>query len=153
MPLVKINGRSVRIDASDDMPLLWALRDTLGMTGTKFGCGLGLCGACTVLIDGAAARSCVTPLASVAGKSITTIEGVGRTAVGAAVQKAWLGGEVPQCGYCQSGQIMSATALLAKNARPSDADIDAAMSGNICRCGTYIRIREAIKRAARSTAA
>jgi isoquinoline 1-oxidoreductase alpha subunit len=153
MPLVKINGRSLRIDASDDMPLLWALRDTLGMTGTKFGCGLGLCGACTVLIDGAAARSCITPLAAVAGKSITTIEGVGKTPVGAAVQKAWLAGEVPQCGYCQSGQIVSATALLAKNARPSDADIEAAMSGNICRCGTYIRIREAIKRAAQSTAA
>ena len=153
MPLVKINGRSVRIDAVDDMPLLWALRDTLGMTGTKFGCGLGLCGACTVLIDGAAARSCITPLASVAGKSITTIEGVGKTRVGAAVQKAWLAGEVPQCGYCQSGQIMSATALLARNAHPSDADIEAAMSGNICRCGTYIRIREAIKRAAQSTAA
>jgi len=153
MPLVKINGRSVRVDASDDMPLLWALRDVLGMTGTKFGCGLGLCGACTVLIDGAAARSCITPLAAVAGKSITTIEGVGKTPVGAAVQKAWLAGEVPQCGYCQSGQIMSATALLAKNARPSDADIEGAMSGNICRCGTYVRIREAIKRAAQSTAA
>jgi len=153
MPLVKINGRSVRVDASNDMPLLWALRDVLGMTGTKFGCGLGLCGACTVLIDGAAARSCITPLAAVAGKSITTIEGVGKTPAGAAVQKAWLAGEVPQCGYCQSGQIMSATALLAKNARPSDADIEAAMSGNICRCGTYVRIREAIKRAAQSTAA
>ena len=153
MPLVKINGRSVRIDASDDMPLLWALRDTLGMTGTKFGCGLGLCGACTVLIDGAAARSCITPLAAVAGKSVTTIEGVGKTSVGAAVQRAWLAGEVPQCGYCQSGQIMSATALLAKNVRPSDAEIDAAMSGNICRCGTYVRIREAIKRAAQSTTA
>ena len=152
MPALKINGRPVRIDAVDDMPLLWALRDTLGMTGTKFGCGLGLCGACTVLIDGAAARSCITPLAAVEGKSITTIEGVGRTPVGAAVQKAWLAGEVPQCGYCQSGQIMSATALLAKNARPSDADIDAAMAGNICRCGTYVRIREAIKRAAQSTA-
>jgi len=152
VPALKINGRPVRIDAVDDMPLLWALRDTLGMTGTKFGCGLGLCGACTVLIDGAAARSCITPLAAVEGKSITTIEGVGRTPVGAAVQKAWLAGEVPQCGYCQSGQIMSATALLAKNARPSDADIDAAMAGNICRCGTYVRIREAIKRAAQSTA-
>jgi len=152
MPLVKINGRSVAIDGPDDMPLLWALRDILGMTGTKFGCGLALCGACTVHIDGAAARSCITPLAAVAGKSITTIEGVGKTPAGAAVQKAWLAGEVPQCGYCQSGQIMSAAALLAKNPHPSDADIDAAMSGNICRCGTYMRIRQAIKRAAQSKA-
>ena len=152
MPLVKINGRPVRIDGPDDMPLLWALRDILGMTGTKFGCGLGLCGACTVHIDGAATRSCITPLASVAGKTITTIEGVGETRVGAAVQKAWIATEVPQCGYCQSGQIMSASALLAKNPHPSDADIEAEMSGNICRCGTYIRIREAIKRAAQSKA-
>ena len=152
MPSVKINGRSVRIDGPDDMPLLWALRDILGMTGTKFGCGLGLCGACTVHIDGAATRSCITPLGTVAGKAITTIEGVGKTPTGAAVQKAWLAGEVPQCGYCQSGQIMSASALLAKNPHPSDADIDAEMSGNICRCGTYIRIREAIKRAAQSKA-
>ena len=152
MASVKINGQSVRIDGPDDMPLLWALRDILGMTGTKFGCGLGLCGACTVHIDGAAVRSCITPLASVAGKAITTIEGVGKTRTGAAVQKAWLADEVPQCGYCQSGQIMSASALLAKNPHPSDADIDAEMSGNICRCGTYVRIREAIKRAARSKA-
>ena len=152
MASVKINGQSVRIDGPDDMPLLWALRDILGMTGTKFGCGLGLCGACTVHIDAAAARSCITPLASVAGKAITTIEGVGKTRTGAAVQKAWLADEVPQCGYCQSGQIMSASALLAKNPHPSDADIDAEMSGNICRCGTYVRIREAIKRAARSKA-
>jgi isoquinoline 1-oxidoreductase subunit alpha len=152
MPSVKINGRSVRIDGPDDMPLLWALRDILGMTGTKFGCGLGLCGACTVHIDGAAARSCITPLGTVAGKAITTIEGVGKTRAGAAVQKAWLAGEVPQCGYCQSGQIMSASALLAKNPHPSDADIDAEMSGNICRCGTYARIREAIKRAAQAKA-
>ena len=152
MASVKINEQSVRIDGPDDMPLLWALRDILGMTGTKFGCGLGLCGACTVHIDAAAARSCITPLASVAGKAITTIEGVGKTRTGAAVQKAWLADEVPQCGYCQSGQIMSASALLAKNPHPSDADIDAEMSGNICRCGTYVRIREAIKRAARSKA-
>ena len=152
MPSVKINGRSVRIDGPDDMPLLWALRDIVGMTGTKFGCGLGLCGACTVHIDGAATRSCITPLGTVAGKAITTIEGVGKTRAGAAVQKAWLAGEVPQCGYCQSGQIMSASALLAKNPHPSDADIDAEMSGNLCRCGTYIRIREAIKRASQSKA-
>jgi len=148
MPQVKINGRPVRIDGPDDMPLLWALRDVLGMTGTKFGCGLGLCGACTVHIDGAAARSCITPIASLGGKSITTIEGVGKTPVGAAVQKAWLAGVVPQCGYCQSGQIMSASALLAKNRHPTDAEIDEAMSGNICRCGTYVRIRAAIKAAA-----
>jgi len=148
MPQVKINGRPVRIDGPDDMPLLWALRDVLGMTGTKFGCGLGLCGACTVHIDGAAARSCITPIASLGGKSITTIEGVGKTPAGAAVQKAWLAGEVPQCGYCQSGQIMSASALLAKNRHPSHAEIDEAMSGNICRCGTYVRIRAAIKAAA-----
>jgi isoquinoline 1-oxidoreductase subunit alpha len=152
MPLLKINGQSVRIDGPDDMPLLWALRDVLGMTGTKFGCGLGLCGACTVHIDGAAARSCITPIGSVAGKSITTIEAVGKTPAGAAVQKAWLAGQVPQCGYCQSGQIMSASALLAKNPHPTDADIDAEMSGNVCRCGTYIRIREAIKQAAQSKA-
>jgi isoquinoline 1-oxidoreductase alpha subunit len=152
MASVKINGRSVSIDGPDDMPLLWALRDILGMTGTKFGCGLGLCGACTVHVDGAMTRSCITPIGSVAGKSITTIEGVGKTPAGAAVQKAWLADEVPQCGYCQSGQIMSASALLAKNPHPSDADIEAAMSGNICRCGTYIRIREAIKHAAQSKA-
>ena len=152
MITLNVNGKPRKLDLPDDMPLLWALRDVLGMTGTKFGCGLGLCGACTVHIDGAATRSCITPLGSVAGKSITTIEGVGKTPAGAAVQKAWLAGEVPQCGYCQSGQIMSASALLAKNPHPSDADIDAEMSGNICRCGTYIRIREAIKRAAQSKA-
>jgi isoquinoline 1-oxidoreductase alpha subunit len=152
MATLKINGRSVSVDGPDDMPLLWVLRDILGMTGTKFGCGLGLCGACTVHVDGAAARSCITTLGSVAGKSITTIEGVGKTRVGEAVQKAWIAGQVPQCGYCQSGQVMSASALLAKNPHPSDADIDTAMSGNICRCGTYIRIREAIKHAAQSKA-
>jgi isoquinoline 1-oxidoreductase alpha subunit len=134
------------------MPLLWALRDVLGMTGTKFGCGLGLCGACTVQIDGVAARSCITPIGSIAGKPITTIEGVGRTPAGAAVQRAWLVVQVPQCGYCQSGQIMSASALVAKKPHPSDADIDAAMSGNVCRCGTYVRIREAIKRATQAKA-
>jgi isoquinoline 1-oxidoreductase subunit alpha len=147
---INVNGKLRQIDVPDDMPLLWALRDILGMTGTKFGCGLGLCGACTVHIDGAATRSCITPLGAVAGKAITTIEAVAKTRVGAAVQKAWVTGDVPQCGYCQSGQIMSASALLAKNPHPSDADIDAEMSGNICRCGTYIRIREAIKVAAQS---
>ena len=152
MITLNVNGKPRQLDLPDDMPLLWALRDVLGMTGTKFGCGLGLCGACTVHIDGAAARSCITPLSAVAGKKVTTIEGVGRTPTGAAVQKAWLAGQVPQCGYCQSGQIMSASALLAKNPHPSDADIDAGMSGNICRCGTYIRIRDAIKRTAQSKA-
>ena len=152
MITLTVNGTSRKLDLPDDMPLLWALRDVLGMTGTKFGCGLGLCGACTVHVDGAATRSCITPLAAVAGKKITTIEGVGKTRAGAAVQKAWLAGDVPQCGYCQSGQIMSASALLTKNPHPNDADIDAEMSGNICRCGTYARIREAIKRAAHSKA-
>jgi isoquinoline 1-oxidoreductase alpha subunit len=152
MIILDVNGKSRKLDLPDDMPLLWALRDILGMTGTKFGCGLGLCGACTVHVEGVAARSCITPLGSVAGKAITTIEGVGKTPAGAAVQKAWLSGEVPQCGYCQSGQIMSASALLARNPHPTDADIDAQMAGNICRCGTYIRIREAIKRAAQSKA-
>ena len=147
MPAMKINGRLVQVDGPEDMPLLWALRDILGMTGTKFGCGVALCGACTVHVDGAAARSCVVPLSSVAGKAITTIEGVGKTSAGAAVQKAWLAGEVPQCGYCQSGQVMSAAALLAANPKPSDADIDQVMAGNICRCGTYPRIRAAIKKA------
>src|SRR5882757_8453139 len=120
-----INGKARSVDVDDDTPLLWVLRDVLGMTGTKFGCGLGLCGACTVHIDGAATRSCVTPLATVAGKNVTTIEGVGKTRAGAAVQKAWLAGQVPQCGYCQSGQIMSASALLSKNPHPTDTDIDA----------------------------
>ena len=152
MITLNVNGKPRQLDLPDDMPLLWALRDVLGMTGTKFGCGLGLCGACTVHIDGAATRSCITPLGSVAGKAITTIEGVGKTPAGAAVQKAWLAGQVPQCGYCQSGQIMSASALLAKNPHPSDADIETEMSGTICRCGTYVRIREAIKRAAQSKA-
>jgi aerobic-type carbon monoxide dehydrogenase small subunit (CoxS/CutS family) len=137
----------VNVDAEPDTPLLWVLRDHLGMTGTKYGCGMALCGACTVHIDGAATRSCVLPLSAVSGKSITTIEGLSRDR-SHAVQKAWLEIDVPQCGYCQSGQIMSAAALLNGNPKPTDADIDAAMSGNICRCGTYPRIRRAIRRAA-----
>ena len=152
MITLSVNGKTSKLDLPDDMPLLWALRDVLGMTGTKFGCGLGLCGACTVHINGDPIRSCIMPLGAVTGKSITTIEGVGDTPAGAAVQQAWRDGEVPQCGYCQSGQIMSASALLAANPHPSDLEIDEKMSGNICRCGTYIRIREAIKRAARERA-
>ena len=147
---LRINGTVRSVDVDDDTPLLWVLRDVLGMTGTKFGCGRALCGACTVHIDGAQARSCITPVSSIGDKAVTTIEAIGKTSHGRAVQRAWLEVEVPQCGYCQSGQIMSASALLAKNPRPSDADIDAAMSSNICRCGTYIRIREAIKRAAQA---
>lgn len=143
----ELNGRPMEMDASPETPLLWALRDIAGLTGTKFGCGLALCGACTVHVDGEPVRSCQTQLASVSGKSVTTIEAIGRTPVGERVQKAWLSEEVAQCGYCQSGQIMSACALLAKNPAPSDAEIDAAMSGNICRCGTYTRIRVAIHRA------
>ena len=143
-----INGARIDVAAAADTPLLWALRDRLGMTGTKFGCGLGLCGACTVHLNGNAIRSCITPVSAVGDQPIRTIETIGGTSNGAKVQKAWLDVEVVQCGYCQSGQIMSATALLDSNPHPSDADIDAAMSGNICRCGTYQRIREAIKRAA-----
>jgi isoquinoline 1-oxidoreductase alpha subunit len=143
-----INGAATQVDAADDTPLLWVLRDYLGLTGTKFGCGMALCGACTVHIEGQAVRSCVTPISAVAGKKITTIEGVGSTKIGKAVQDAWLAIDVPQCGYCQTGQIMSAAALLASNAKPTDADIDSSMSGNICRCGTYPRIRAAIKQAA-----
>jgi isoquinoline 1-oxidoreductase alpha subunit len=145
---IKVNGVPHSVDVDDDTPLLWVLRDVLGMTGTKFGCGVALCGACTVHVDGAPTRSCVTPVSSIGNKAITTIEAVGRTPQGKAVQKAWLDVEVVQCGYCQSGQIMSATALLAAKPKPTDKDIDAAMSGNICRCGTYARIREGIKRAA-----
>lgn len=148
-----VNGRSFSVDASDDMPLLWVIRDVLGMTGTKFGCGIAQCGACTVHIDGEPTRSCITPVSDVAGKSVTTIEAIGGTPAGKAIQAAWLSVEVVQCGYCQSGQIMSASALLASNPKPTDADIDAAMSGNICRCGTYVRIREAIKQAAKSASA
>ncbi len=147
---VEVNGKAHSVDVDGDTPLLWVLRDVLGMTGTKFGCGMALCGACTVHLEGVPARSCVTPIAAVAGKRITTIEAIGATPAGARIQKAWLASEVVQCGYCQSGQIMSASALLASNAHPTDAQIDAAMSGNICRCGTYVRIREAIKLAARS---
>jgi isoquinoline 1-oxidoreductase subunit alpha len=143
-----INGESKVVDAPEDMPLLWVLRDVLGMTGTKFGCGIAQCGACTVQIEGKAVRSCVLPISAVGDRAITTIEAIGDTPAGAKVQKAWLQLEVIQCGYCQSGQIMAASALLSKIAVPNDADIDAAMAGNICRCGTYVRIREAIKRAA-----
>jgi isoquinoline 1-oxidoreductase alpha subunit len=147
MTTITVNNQMVNVDAESDTPLLWVLRDHLGMTGTKFGCGMALCGACTVHINGAATRSCVLPLSAVAGKSITTIEGLSLDR-SHAVQKAWLEIDVPQCGYCQSGQIMSAAALLKTNPKPSDADIDTAMSGNICRCGTYPRIRKAIHRAA-----
>jgi isoquinoline 1-oxidoreductase alpha subunit len=147
---IKVNGANHSVDVDGDTPLLWVLRDVLGLTGTKFGCGMALCGACTVHIDGAPTRSCVTPVDSIGSSNITTIEAIGRTDAGARVQKAWLDREVVQCGYCQSGQIMSATALLVSNPRPSDADIDDAMAGNICRCGTYVRIREAIKSAAQS---
>ena len=143
-----INGEAKSFDAPPDMPLLWVLRDILGLTGTKFGCGIAQCGACTVHIDGKPVRSCVLPVSAVRDRAVTTIEGVGSSPAGAKVQKAWLDVEVIQCGYCQSGQIMSAAALLAGNSNPSDADIDAAMSGNICRCGTYQRIRAAIKQAA-----
>jgi isoquinoline 1-oxidoreductase subunit alpha len=148
MITLKINGEDKTVDASDDMPLLWVLRDILGMTGTKFGCGIAQCGACTVHVDGNAVRSCLLPVGAVGDRAITTIEGIGATSVGAKVQKAWLDLEVIQCGYCQSGQIMSAAALLLVTPHPDDSDIDAAMAGNICRCGTYVRIREAIKRAA-----
>jgi isoquinoline 1-oxidoreductase subunit alpha len=143
-----VNGTQMNVAASDDTPLLWALRDHLGLTGTKFGCGMALCGACTVHIDGQPTRACVTPLSALAGKKIVTIEGVGVTPQGKALQEAWMSLNVPQCGYCQAGQIMSAAALLGTNRKPSDADIDSAMTGNICRCGTYPRIRAAIRQAA-----
>jgi isoquinoline 1-oxidoreductase subunit alpha len=146
-----LNGKSQTVDVSPDMPLLWVLRDTLNMTGTKFGCGMALCGACTVHINGVATRSCVTPISSVSGKTILTIEGLSEDG-SHPVQKAWIEEDVPQCGYCQSGQIMSAVALLTKKPHPTDADIDEAMSGNICRCGTYQRIRKAIHRAAGESA-
>ena len=148
MTTLQINGKSMQVDAPDDTPLLWVVRDHLGLTGTKFGCGMALCGACTVHVDGTPTRSCQVPLSAAVDKKITTIEGVGATKVGKAVQSAWLAVGVPQCGYCQAGQIMSATALLEQNPKPSDADIDNAMSGNLCRCGTYTRIRSAIKVAA-----
>ena len=145
---LSINGKAQQVDVDPNTPLLWVLRDTLGMTGTKFGCGAALCGACTVHLDGAPIRSCSTPVSAAAGKKVTTIEGIGATAVGKKVQAAWAALDVPQCGYCQSGQIMGAAALLAAKPKPSDADIDSAMAGNLCRCGTYPRIRAAIHKAA-----
>jgi isoquinoline 1-oxidoreductase alpha subunit len=145
---ININGVSRTVDVDGDTPLLWVLRDVLGMTGTKFGCGIAQCGACTVHIDGNPVRSCLLPIGAIGDRAVTTIEGIGATAAGAKVQEAWLELEVIQCGYCQSGQIMSAAALLATTPHPDDSDIDAAMAGNICRCGTYVRIRDAIKRAA-----
>jgi isoquinoline 1-oxidoreductase alpha subunit len=148
MITLSVNGKTRDADVPQDMPLLWTLRDVLNMTGTKFGCGLGLCGACTIHIDGQPTRSCVTPVSAAIGKRIITIEAIGTTAVGKKVQAAWTALDVPQCGYCQSGQIMSASALLAAKPKPSDGDIDDAMKGNICRCGTYPRIRAAIKQAA-----
>jgi isoquinoline 1-oxidoreductase alpha subunit len=148
MVKLNINGQSHDIDLPADTPLLWVLRDELGMTGTKFGCGMALCGACTVHIEGAPVRACVTPISMLAGKPILTIEAIGADATAKAIQTAWLALGVPQCGYCQAGQILSATALLKKIPKPTDADIDAAMAGNICRCGTYTRIRAAIKQAA-----
>src|SRR5256885_837587 len=147
-----INGKARSVDVDDDTPVLWVLRDVLGMTGTKFGCGLALCGACTVHVDGKPVRSCITPLSAVTGRRITTIEHIGTLKVGRAVQDAWVAESVPQCGYCQSGQVMSAAALLSANKNPTDGQIDAAMSGNICRCATYPRIRAAIKRAAKKLA-
>ena len=151
MVTLNVNGQPHAVDVPQDMPLLWVLRDVLGMTGTKFGCGMALCGACTVHIDGVATRSCITYVDSIGTSEITTIEAIGATPAGAKIQKAWLDREVVQCGYCQSGQIMSASALLATNQHPTDSDIDDAMSGNICRCGTYLRIRAAIKQAAQAT--
>ncbi|MDP3798165.1 MAG: (2Fe-2S)-binding protein [Polaromonas sp.] len=148
MPTLNINGKDTPVNADESTPILWALRDTLGMTGTKFGCGAALCGACTVHLNGAAIRSCVTPISAAVGQKITTIEAVAADRVGKAVQDAWVKHDVAQCGYCQSGQVMSATALLKAKAKPTNADIDAAMAGNICRCGTYVRIRAAIKDAA-----
>ena len=150
MVILRINDQEHELDVSADMPLLWALRDVVGLTGTKFGCGVALCGACTVHLDGRPIRSCITPVANVVGKAVTTIEAIGDTPSGKKIQEAWLGIEVVQCGYCQSGQIMSAAALIEKNPNPTDAEIDAAMSGNICRCGTYPRIRAAIKHASQS---
>jgi len=145
---IHINGETRTVDADDDTPLLWVLRDVLDLKGSKFGCGAGFCGACTVHLDGEAVRSCQTPISTVGASAVTTIEGIGANSVGKRVQAAWLEVDVPQCGYCQAGQIMSATALLAKTARPADKDIDDAMSGNVCRCCTYTRIRAAIKKAA-----
>lgn len=152
MLTLDINGKQLETDAEPGTPLLWVLRDHLGMTGSKYGCGKALCGACTVHVNGAATRSCVLPASAAVGMKITTIEAVGDSPVGKAVQEAWVAENVPQCGYCQSGQVMSAAGLLSTNRNPSDADIDAAMSGNICRCATYVRIRSAIKRAAKTLA-
>ncbi|HYG13110.1 MAG TPA: (2Fe-2S)-binding protein [Methylophilaceae bacterium] len=152
MITLNVNGEDHAIDVTDDTPILWALRDVIGMTGTKFGCGKALCGACTIHLDGTPTRSCITPVSMAAGKKITTIEAIGATEAGRKIQQAWIDLDVVQCGYCQSGQVMSATALLASNPQPSDADIDAAMAGNICRCGTYPRIRAAIKQAAAGVA-
>ena len=149
---IKVNKKIHTVDVDPDTPLLWVLRDVIGLTGTKFGCGMALCGACTVHVNGVPTRSCVTPIESVGTSEVTTIEAIGATPVGARVQKAWLDREVIQCGYCQSGQIMSAAALLSSKPQPTDSDIDDAMSGNICRCGTYVRIREAIKQAAQAPA-
>jgi len=145
---LRINGEDRSVEAPEDMPLLWVLRDIIGLTGTKYGCGIGQCGSCTVHLDGKPTRSCLLTVSAAGNRAITTIEGVGTSPEGAKIQKAWLDLEVVQCGYCQSGQIMSASALLAAKPKPDDADINAAMAGNICRCGTYVRIREAIKRAA-----
>ena len=149
MITLNVNGKVCELDLPGDMPLLWTLRDVLNMTGTKFGCGMGLCGACTIHIDGRPTRSCITPISAASGKLITTIEAIGATAAGKKVQAAWLALDAPQCGYCQSGQIMSASALIAAKTKPTDSDIDDAMAGNICRCGTYARIRDAIKEAAK----
>jgi isoquinoline 1-oxidoreductase alpha subunit len=148
MPILNVNGKPVTVEVPADTPILWTLRDELGLTGTKFGCGRALCGACTVHLGGVATRSCITPISAAGGKAITTIEAIGSTPIGRKVQAAWQRLSVPQCGYCQSGQIMQASGLLAKTPKPSDRDIDDAMSGNICRCGTYQRIRAAIKAAA-----
>lgn len=148
---INLNGKNVNVEATEDTPLLWALRDELNLTGTKFGCGMALCGACTVHVDGEAVRSCVLPISAVVGKKVTTIEGA-TDRIAQMVQKAWVDHHVPQCGYCQSGQVMSAVALLTKNKKPNDQDIDAAMAGNICRCGTYQRIRAAIHQAAKDLA-
>ena len=148
MASFNVNGKAVTVDVDDSTPLLWALRDSLELVGTKYGCGMAQCGACTVHLDGQAVRSCVTPVSAVEGRSVATIEQIGEGRIGAAVQAAWIEHDVPQCGYCQSGQVMSAVALLQRNAAPADADVDAAMAGNICRCGTYTRIRTAVKSAA-----
>ena len=152
MTTFQLNGKTQTVDVPDDTPLLWVLRDTLGMTGTKFGCGMAMCGACTIHIDGAAGRACVTPISSVAGRKVTTIESMADDKIGRAVEDAWVRHDVVQCGYCQSGQIMSAGALLKSKRNPSDADITGAMSGNLCRCGTYARIHAAVKDAAKSVA-